>query len=90
MKRVFPFGDKLYTLSRADLGGYCEDNEPDKSPLEIWVNPRARGRVELEFFIHEALHAEFPQMGENAVQAAGEDIGAWLWQNGYRKRRKGK
>ena len=82
MTRPFHFASGEYRLSRVAIDGSCDCGTGDR---EIWVAPKLRGRNELETFIHEGLHAEFPDMPEAEVQAAGEHLRDFLWGVGYRK-----
>lgn len=46
-----------------------------------------RGLMELETYIHEPLHACFPDCKEEAITEAAEDIASFLWALGYRRTR---
>lgn len=77
---------KIYT--DGCLHGYtCWPDRPgEKSVHELFVDNRLRARPRLVTLVHEALHAEFPDMSEEQVTAAGEHIGGFLWRLGYRMR----
>ena len=68
-----------------DYHGFAEvPRQPGADELCIWINPRLRGKQRLETIIHEAIHAEWPDMPEQKVEAAGTNIGRLVWRLGYR------
>jgi len=69
---------KSITVSYAEILGLCEDTD-------ISVSPKLKGRLQLEVFIHELLHAEFDEMSEEEVDQKARSIAIYLWKVGYRK-----
>lgn len=75
---------RIVTDSRVD--GYCQTpDEPGKQgSREIVVQNYLTGLRRLEVILHEALHAEFPWMGESVVTRAARVIARLLWRLEYR------
>lgn len=70
-----------------DYHGFAEvPRQPGPDELCIWINPKLRGKQRLETVIHESLHAEFPDMSEEQVVAAGNNISRLVWRLGYREK----
>ena len=82
-----PFKAKLrgksFTISPDRIAGNCDD---PKTPGEkiIMVDPACRGREELRVIIHEALHACYWDLSEDAIHEGSRDVGELLWTMGYR------
>lgn len=53
----------------------------------IHVDESQTGKDLLEVLIHEALHACYWDLDEEAIDEAGVDIAQMLWKFGYRRRR---
>lgn len=51
----------------------------------IQFKPTLEDVEELDTYIHESLHAVFPDIAESAVGAAASDIAGFLWRLGYKK-----
>ena len=69
---------KKVKLGRQDIWGLA-----DSYPLQI--DPRCRGKKELEIYIHESLHYLFPKMSEEEVERKSILLTNTLWHEGYRK-----
>ena len=80
------FRNRRFTVRRARLGkdllGDC-----DYAGRVIRIGASLKGLELLDTCIHEALHACFPDLGEDAVDQTSEDIAVWLWAEGWRKAR---
>lgn len=85
-RRFYKFAGVKYEIQYDDLHGLCirPDSEGDVPEHTIWINPRTKGRTRLDTMIHEALHAQFPDMDESAVADAGTALANMLWGEGYR------
>jgi hypothetical protein len=51
----------------------------------IYIDPRLRGRKELEILIHEAYHLLQPEADEDEVIEKSVTLTKLLWRLGYRK-----
>lgn len=51
----------------------------------IEVHTKTQGRIALDTWIHEMLHATCPWMSEEHVSSTATEIAAALWKLGYRK-----
>lgn len=71
---------KSIAVSFAEILGLCEETD-------ISVSPKLKGKLQLEVFIHELLHAEFDEMSEEEVDNRARSIANYLWKIGYRKTR---
>ena len=67
------------TVSKDADGTYAPEEK------KIVVSKSVKGVRVLEVEIHEALHACFPDASEESVTETAEDLGAMLWEMGYRK-----
>jgi len=86
--KTHKFSSGVFQIVRERIDGLCdmpECNHPTHRGIS--VNPDLEGKDELETWVHESLHAEFPQMSEAKVTAAGANIARLLWRLGYRKRK---
>lgn len=50
----------------------------------ITLSPRATGKNHLGTVVHELIHAEFPDLDEEAVTRSANTIESVLWRMGYR------
>ena len=66
-----------------DCWGYCTD--PSFSNGIIKVHSQLTGDQELEFIIHEMIHACFWDLDESVVREVGHDLSKALWRMGYRR-----
>jgi len=85
--REYTFDGRRHIINRDDLIGYCQQ-PGDGEPYEMWINPKAKGRKELDAYVHEATHGEFPKAPEAKVESFGDNLSQLLWDRGYRKRGK--
>ena len=79
---------RAYEVNRLGAGGNSAFGDCDHDKQIIRA---VRGQTEQEFldtFCHEALHAEFPFLDEDAVTAGGTNIARFLWKLGYRREAK--
>lgn len=51
----------------------------------IEIDPRIKGRLQLEIYIHEALHLLYPKLSESRVLKDSKKVTSMLWKEGYRK-----
>ena len=70
---------QAWQLLHSDAGQPSDTIEPI-----LEVDSRLKNRVELETFIHEAMHLGFPWMQEQAVLQGARYIALCLWKAGYR------
>lgn len=77
IKRVFSGPRGKRTL------GFCDP--PDKKKKYIMCDSSLKGLEELDVHIHEALHACYWDLNEEAVDVGSTDIAEFLWRLGYRK-----
>jgi hypothetical protein len=66
-----------------DCWGYCTD--PSEGNRLIKVHNQLKNEKELEFIIHEMVHACFWDLDEAVVKEVGKDLSKALWKMGYRK-----
>lgn len=66
-----------------ELDGTC-DPPSNKNP-QIEIDPTLDDKAELETHVHEAMHAVFPDLNEDAVESGARDVFKYLWKLGYRK-----
>ena len=90
--RTSHFSSGLYRIDlETEFHGFAElHRKPKPGELLLWINPRLRGKSKLETIIHESIHAEFPDMPESKVAAAGENIARLVWRLGYREQKQKK
>jgi hypothetical protein len=62
-----------------DRLGQCDFNRG-----KIKVSKALRGLALMDTEVHEALHACFPDLCEEAVEESARDITSYLWRRGYR------
>lgn len=77
MKKRYPNKDRKRTL------GVCQD--PRKKKKSLVFDKTLEGVEELDVYIHEATHACFWDLEEEAVGESSTDIAEFLWRLGYRK-----
>lgn len=70
----------VYATPPNRLWGQC-----DYGARTIYVEPRAQDELVLGTLVHEAAHAELPELSEEAIERLEEAIGKLLWSQGYRK-----
>jgi hypothetical protein len=51
----------------------------------IEIDSRLKGQEELEIFIHEFTHHIQPYLDEEVVEKIGNEMGEFLYKQGYRK-----
>ncbi len=80
---------KRYRITRLSrhqskkLDGTCDDPSTPNKAIE--TDPRLKGQVHLETVLHEALHAAYFDLSEEAIGDAARDIARLLWRLGYRQ-----
>lgn len=57
-------------------------------PGEIHIESGLRPKRQLEVFVHEYMHEICPEWDEAHVEKQAEKMGDFLWQCGYRRRKK--
>lgn len=71
-------------LGRRKAFGIVEDGDD-----VIYIDPRLKGRKQLEILIHEALHILYPHVSgqdeESDVIMVSVELTKLLWKEGYRK-----
>jgi hypothetical protein len=72
----------LLTKRLKKYDGLCD--HPGTPGREIWISSTLTGQNMLETLIHELLHASYPDLNEDAVNATARDIATVLWELGYR------
>ena len=78
---------KAKTLQK-DIGkdevcfGECDN--PETPGKELRFDKELSGIDKLDTYIHEAIHAAFPDLTEEAVEIGSTDIAKFLWRIGYR------
>ena len=72
------FASGEYVVVRDEHKGFVTDQRT------IRLAPTRGTLDDLDTAIHEALHAEFPDLREGRVEVAAEHIAAFLWRLGYR------
>jgi len=82
----YKFSSGKYTISQEHLGGYCIC--PGKYDGEIHIDTWVKKKKKLNYTIHEALHAEFPEMSEKKVNRLANRLGGFLWLLGYRQKKR--
>jgi hypothetical protein len=65
-----------------DCSGLCDDS-PDVRT--IWIQREQGPRDFMETVIHEAAHATWPKLSEQAVTRGAKEIMDLLWRYGYRR-----
>lgn len=66
------------------MDGYAEAPGPRK-PREIYVSAALQGRRHLEVALHEAMHAEDPDVPEAVIDRRARALSRFLWRLGYRR-----
>lgn len=62
--------------------GLCD--HPGTPSREIWIHTSLKGEEMLSTLIHEATHASFSDLSEEAVSEFGNDLARILWHLGYK------
>ena len=75
---------KPYHVRRGGTAGYCDP--PDKNGKAISIPINGSSSDDLDYIIHECLHACFWDLEEIAVERAADDISRLLWRLGWRKK----
>ena len=84
-----PAGDPV--LFNSDVGRIRDDgsvqqgmavNQPQRA---AFINSRARGKLQLDNFTHEAIHEVLPKMKEQQVKRLSDFLTDVLWKAGYRR-----
>ena len=76
--------DKRYKIIYRNLKGCWGDfTGPEKL---IRIDRKARKKLLLDTYIHEFIHACFPDIDEDVVDKSAADIARILYKLGYRKR----
>lgn len=70
-------------FNRKEDDGQCDG--PNRQGKLLCVDPKLTPPRELEVWVHEALHASFWDLDEEAIDEAGKSIASLLWRLGYRK-----
>jgi hypothetical protein len=82
---ILQFGKHRWGLSVVpNLKNDGDCDAPDVPNKKIRIASDTRGRVRLETYIHEFLHASCWVLTDEAVEQAGHDIARALWRLGYR------
>ncbi len=72
----------------ADLPEVCDEEYcgiTDHKKKTIKINRRGHTAKELMGSeIHEALHAIYPYLAEDAISRGEKELASWLWKRGYR------
>jgi len=71
---------KYIDVDEVEILGLCEDKK-------ISVSPKLRGKIQLEVFIHELLHAEHSDWSELEVDRRAANIAEYLWKAGFRRKK---
>jgi hypothetical protein len=79
------FGGKRYKIKTERLDGFCDS--PRSSTLELHIFADMRKRNGLVTAVHEAIHATHPRLREDTVERMGKEIGEFLWQLGFRRKK---
>ena len=58
---------------------------PGREPRSLYVDPTLTELQFLETAIHEAMHAEDPDVPERVIDRRGRSMARWLWRLGYRR-----
>lgn len=74
---------RVFKVIEGILDGLCEEDEK-----LITIGPTLKGQYQLEVFIHELLHAEFPEKSEADVDRRAKSLASYLWKAGYRRKKK--
>lgn len=80
--RTVTINGKRFKWYRQAVDGMCD---PPGRGAGINVDPRLKGRRELEVVIHECLHGAFWKLSERKVERFAADVARVLWRVGYRR-----
>ena len=72
-----------YRIDISDLDGYCEI--PGRDPRTLHLRASQTPLQFLEAAVHEAMHAEDPDVPERVIERRGRSMARWLWRLGYRR-----
>ncbi len=72
----------ILTRKMKKFDGLCD--HPATPYPEIWIHTSLKAQEMLSVIIHELTHAYFPDLTEEVVDQFGNELGAILWQLGYR------
>ena len=79
----FYFRGQVFNLTfkklRSDYGSCAYDK-----PRSIKITTDIKHKLLLDTLIHEALHACYPDLDEEAINQSATDIAEYLWKLGYR------
>jgi hypothetical protein len=81
--RSFTFRSGRHLVSTEPLDGFC--SPPGRRAGEIFVFADRPPRTRLETALHEALHAEEPEMSERRVTRIAARLASFLWRLGWRE-----
>jgi hypothetical protein len=76
-------GLKYHVHIEHKLDGWAE--VPGREPRGIYCDPTLSPKSFMETAIHEAMHAEDPDVSEKVILRRGKSMANWLWRLGYRR-----
>jgi len=77
-----------FRITRVDCAGCVQGRKLScKVRGEINIVPTTNKKDELDTWVHEAMHGEFPRMTEPRIAKAATNLARLLWRVGYRKGR---
>jgi hypothetical protein len=84
--KTHSFRGKRYRIhTDVVVEGYCAGAEArSDGEREIYISAALKGRRRLEVAIHEALHAEDPDVCETVIERRAAAVASFLWRMGYK------
>ena len=84
--RTHTFSGQRYRIEIVVLRHVEGDiDQPRTKGKTIRIKKGLRGVQLLEVLVHEALHACFPELSEEAVERAGHDISTFVHRHGFQQ-----
>ena len=80
------FNKRRFRIHTTALDGFCDI--PGDKGLDLFILADLDTKAGLITAIHEALHAEYPNIKEFTAEQVGKEIGSFLWRLGYRRGKK--
>lgn len=67
------------------MQGFVHDGSTRDSSRYIYIAANLQPKEHLRVALHEAMHAENPEMSEQMVESQSSEMANFLWRLGYRR-----
>lgn len=85
--KMHTFCGVRYIIDVEPFTGWCDTSLPKVRAMRF-PDGLSNDLESLDTEIHEALHACFPNLGEDRIKQSVEDLSRFLWRMGYRRKKR--